>query len=301
MRTDRAMSEASGRAKDWRAVAAVVVGSLALQGCAATQDLVNQLPRIGASPLEAKYLDAADVCASQREPLVRSKDDYTKVIWGAALGALSGAIIGGAAKGGKGAAAGALIGGAAGAAAGYLATLQQNAKNQQELQAAINSDVRDANGEVGKLRTAMRELTSCRQREMQTLERDIRAGRSKGDDARARLGAIRSRIAGDRDLVDDLLGNVADRNDVYVEALAQTRKVDSAIVAGEAKKYQPKVASTSSTKRSAALPTQSSSGRPAAKEPVQGLILATTDTKAETDARYKALDAELEALKALTG
>jgi hypothetical protein len=224
-----------------RSAAALVVSvSLMLHGCTAIQDIQSSLQFSG-----DRYRDPSDECSVYREPLIKSKDQFLEpILIGAGVGAVSGAALGAAISSGDrllGAVIGGITGAVAGAAAGYLKAKQDQAKTQAEILTAINNDIQASQTHLGPIGSSLRQLNVCRSNQIAALGRDVDAKRVTGDDGRARLATIRERLQLDKELVNAVLGEVDKGNQVYVNAIAETRKVDEKIVAGEAHNYQPKV------------------------------------------------------------
>src|SRR5215469_796637 len=92
---------------------------------------------------ESNYADKSDVCYTQRQPLIDSKNVFAEsMITGALIGGAGGAAVGAAASKnpGQGALVGGMIGIAAGLTAGYLHAKQEQAKTRAELLASIDAD-----------------------------------------------------------------------------------------------------------------------------------------------------------------
>jgi hypothetical protein len=218
----------------------LISAGLLLNGCTAIQDIQSSIDFSG-----DRYRDPSDECSVYREPLIKSKDQFLEpILIGAGVGAVSGAAVGAAISSGDrllGAVIGGITGALVGATAGYLKAKQDQAKTEAEILTAINNDIQTSKTHLGPIGSSLRQLNLCRSNQIASLGRDVDAKRVSGEEGRARLAKIRERLQLDKELVNAVLGEVDKGNQVYVNAIAETRKVDEKIVAGEARNYQPKV------------------------------------------------------------
>lgn len=210
----------------WRgAVAVSLTGALVVQGCA---------PVAG--------VNADDFCSRHRAVMVEEQQRFNDTIAiGALTGAVAGGIIGGLATGDV---VGALVGAAAGAIAGgvggYLTAKQRQHQNRAQILNAINQDVRATRGFVTQLSESVRRLNTCRANEVNNLRRQIQAGQLAGPAARQELAVLRSRIADDRRLVNQVIGQVDENQGAFADALAKTQGVDrDLVVSNRVESYQP--------------------------------------------------------------
>ncbi|GMG85339.1 hypothetical protein LNKW23_45590 [Paralimibaculum aggregatum] len=210
-----------------------VGGALALQGCA---------PVAG--------VDADDFCSQHRAVMVKEQERFNETIAiGAISGAIAGGIIGGLASGDvTGALIGAVVGGATGALGGYLTAKSRQGRNRAEILNAINQDVRATRGFVTQLSESVRRLNTCRANEVNDLSRRIQSGQLSGEAARAELAVLRQRIADDRRLVNQVIGEVDENRGVFADALAKTSQVDrDIVVSSRVQSYQPQTTSYTSS------------------------------------------------------
>lgn len=214
-----------------QALVGTISCSLVLAGCA------------GSAALRQKYSVAGDSCEAYREPIYKSQDEFNQqIVESAVIGTLIG-VTAGLLLGGNNRGTAALIGGAAGLAAGlgagYLQAKSSQAKSREELISSINADITRDNGRLDTLGSSLRQLNDCRDQQLNTLLADLQAGRLDKPAARTRLAAVRAAIKNDNALIQEIFGKVDERGTAYVEASAQSRDVEEAMVLGPAKDYQP--------------------------------------------------------------
>ena len=224
----------------------VAVGSSALAGCQTTgQNL-------------ARFNDVSDRCVAYRQPLIQTEQDLqAPIAGGAVVGAVVGGLLGGLATGKPaGAIAGALAGGLGGASLAYYDSRQKQARNQQELLAAIDGDARNDASRFTGLGSAITGLQGCRQQQIAELRQQVLAKQLTKDQAIAKRAQIQSSIRQDGDLVNAVFGHVDERVETYVNSRAKAMNTndiqlaladgaDSPVQArgnsGKSKKVQPAV------------------------------------------------------------
>ena len=176
-----------------RAVASLTAAAM-LAACVNTQ-----AGRIGAD-------DGSDACRTQVVALDSTGDFYGEsIIRGAAIGAASGALLGGliAAASGRGrdvmagAAIGALAGGAIGGATGYYGARQQQASDQASLNLAIAGDLASENASLDRTQIAFNQLMDCRFATAQRTRENLKAGRITRPQAEAQMTDVRARTQRD--------------------------------------------------------------------------------------------------------
>lgn len=226
----RSASSITGFARRITAVGATLV---ILSGCAGTA---------------ARFNDPGDVCNAQRQPLISASNHFVESIavgglFGAALGAGSGAAIAAASGGdvGEGAIAGAVIGLLGGLIAGALDADAQNERDREELLRMVNTDASIDQQQLGQVARAVANLNNCRARQVAQLRADVEAGTVDSATARNRLAAIRARVDQDNELVNEVLGDVSNRNDEFVEASAELQGVEAEILRQRYAQYNPRV------------------------------------------------------------
>lgn len=190
-----------------------------LAGCVTTQ-----AGRIGAD-------DGRDACRAQVVALDSTGNFFGEsIIRGAAIGAVSGALLGGliaAASGQRGGniAAGAAIGAVGGAAvggtAGYFSARQQQAQDQAALNMAIANDLAAENAQLDRTQIAFNQLMDCRFGNAQRIRADLRAGRLTQAQAEAMMGDVRSRTQRDIQLAQTINGEIGRRGAEFDTAFDQ--------------------------------------------------------------------------------
>ncbi|WP_089721188.1 SH3 domain-containing protein [Candidatus Entotheonella palauensis] len=220
--------------KQSRTIAIIIILAFVLSSCA-TMD----------GGLRANYSNPNDPCNVHRETLIGSQDHFKKsMITGGALGAGAGAAAGAAIDKDnplRGALIGALIGAAAGAAGGYLAAKQKAAKNREELRQAINQDINNDSVQVGKLGRTLRALNLCRAGQVADIQRGLNTGSLSRDVARTQIATVRSAVAADNELVQQILQDVNKRNAVYVASIADVENMSQEQLAKKVDRYEPRV------------------------------------------------------------
>ncbi len=199
-----------------RAVAALTAAAM-LAACVTTRE-----GRIGAD-------DGSDACRTQVVALDSTGDFYgEEIIRGAAIGAASGALIGGllaAATGRRGsdvlagAAIGAVAGGAIGGSAGYLSARQQQAADQASLNRAIATDLAAENASLDRTQLAFDQLMDCRFATAQRIRQDLQSGRLTRPQAEAMMGNVRARTQRDIQLAQTINGRIGSRGAQFDTAI----------------------------------------------------------------------------------
>ncbi len=230
----------------------------------------------------ATYVHKDDTCSSHRAQLInQQKDIVGDVAEGAAVGAIPGIamIIGGAVLGSEElmvAGAGLTAAGAmAGGTVGYLRAKRQQAGQQQALLRAIDSDITHDIRSLNALSSALDRLNTCRARQIESVRQRVESGQITAATARQEAARLRQRAQQDNRLVQEILGEYADRQKVYVESIAQTRQINQAIVAREATRYNPTV------RRRDGRVTASRPSRPETDDPVSTYIVERKDVEVE--------------------
>jgi hypothetical protein len=185
------------------------------------------------APSLKKYDDPSDACNTFRQPLIKTETDLR--VWtfgGAATGAVVGgviaALLGGSASQIAGvAAAGAAVGGTA----GYLAARKKQDSTQAELLTAIDNDATSDSEKVRQVTTAMERLWNCRQREIENLRAQFKAGEISKAQALTMANDIQTASDADNQLIEKVLGRIDQRYNAYVDAKAEVLEVDRSEVA----------------------------------------------------------------------
>lgn len=195
----------------------VITSAALLAGCVSTQ-----AGRIGAD-------DGSDPCRMQLVALDSTGDFYGEdILRGAAVGAVSGALLGGliaAASGQRGnnvlagAAIGAVAGGVVGGAGGYYAARQRQASDQASLNRAIAGDLAAENAQIDRTQLAFNQLMDCRFGSAQRIRADLRAGRISRAQADAMMANVRARTQGDIQLAQTINGRIAQRGGEFDTAI----------------------------------------------------------------------------------
>lgn len=189
----------------------LAVGSTALAGCQTTgQNL-------------ARFNDVNDRCVAYRQPLIQTEQDLqAPVAGGAVIGAVMGGLLVGLATGkAEGAVVGAIAGGLGGASLAYYDAKQKQARNQQELLAAIDGDARNDASRFSGLGGAITGLQGCRQQQIAELRQQILTKQLTKDQAIAKRADIQNSIRQDGDLVNAVFGYVDGRVETYVNSRAK--------------------------------------------------------------------------------
>ena len=205
----------------------VLMGALALSGC----DESIALTDAGNDP--------SDACNGFRQTIVAARQtDINQQAQNAAAGALVGALIGAAVNADgsaedrrRGAILGALGGGLVGFSATYYQQQAQRAADSNQLLRSVNADAAAERGLVTRTGRAAAGLRQCRINQLNTLERQIRAGSVSPSQGRAQLNAIKTKVAGDNQLISASFNGIGQRVNAYVDASAAAGQVNRAAVA----------------------------------------------------------------------
>lgn len=203
-----------------RAVATLTAAAM-LAACVTTRD-----GRIGSD-------DGSDACRAQVVALDSTGDFYgEQIIRGAAIGAASGALLGGliAAASGRrggdvlaGAAIGAVAGGVVGGSAGYFSARQQQASDQASLNQAVGADLAAENASLDRTQIAFNQLMDCRFATAQRVRADLRAGRLTRPQADAMMADVRARTQSDLQFAQTInarIGSRGEQFDVAIDSVA---------------------------------------------------------------------------------
>lgn len=197
-----------------RAVAVFTSLSL-LAGCATP---LTRDGRIGAD-------DGTDSCRTQLVALDSTGNFFGEdILKGAALGAVGGALLGGAiGQNWRGAAIGAAAGAAAGAAGGYLYAQQQRNQDQASLRASIASDLERENAELDRTQLAFDQLMDCRFSQAQQIRASVANGSLDRATGQAQMAQLRERTQREIALAQTISQNVNKRGaefDTAVETIS---------------------------------------------------------------------------------
>lgn len=263
---------------------ALLAASLTLTACA------------GGQQLRAEFVenDADDVCAANREGLVRSQEYFDEtLVKGAVAGAIIGGVIGAltSENRARGALIGAGVGGLSGLAAGYLKAKADQAENRDQLRQSIYGDAAADGSRLSDLQRSITELNQCRARQIDEIRTAFQSRSITGDEARARSAVVRAAIGRDADLIGEILDDADERNVVYRQSVARVDNVDEDVVRGRAKTYEPRIVQRSRT--SSGLPEVSSRSRPRGFNDVAVSEVALKDTKSLSVAQSIALEEDL--------
>jgi Glycine zipper len=176
-----------------------------------------------ATGLQTRYGDSGDVCHLARQPLIDTEENFNLTIAkGAGIGAALGGVIGGVATGSwKGAAIGAGAGLLAGGLGGYYQAKVSQAHTREALLASINAD---ADHDLNQMRmsiSAIDQLVGCRNNEISNVESAFKAQAISRGQAIAQMRLIKTQLAGDDQLVGDVLGEANKHAATYVSARAK--------------------------------------------------------------------------------
>jgi hypothetical protein len=203
----------------YRRAVAVLTSAALLSACVSTR-----AGRIGAD-------DGSDPCRTQVVALDSTGNFFGEdIIQGAAIGAVSGAVLGGllAAASGRrgsdvlaGAGIGALAGGALGAAGGYYTARQRQATDQASLNRAIAGDLANENAQLDRTQLAFNQLMDCRFGTAQSIRADVRSGRLTRAQGEAMMANVRARTQNDIQLAQSINGQITSRGDQFDTAIEQ--------------------------------------------------------------------------------
>jgi hypothetical protein len=235
-----------------RVVAAVLIGSIAVSGCAPGMQVPTweSVTEIFVDP--RSYL-VDDTCAEYRRPFVEIREQQRATIqkW-SGIAAASGFAIGATAiesnrlLGGLG---GALLGVFLGAAAGYYFDLRERLEETDEMRAATDRDAQVVASEGDRLVSSISDLNRCRLVRIQAVEADIRADRVDAAEAKERLEAILRETRRDNRLIRSVTGGLRRQTGIFVFAAEQSGASDVNDFVARAEAYQPRVVAPQYTAR----------------------------------------------------
>ena len=197
-----------------QSTAVTLVACMAVSGCTLT-----------GNSLRSQYgnTSGSDSCAAYREPLIQTEDEFnTPILQGVVIGALVGTAAGALAGGNaQSAAIGAAAGALAGGALGYYSARQQQAKNQEDLLAAIDSDARGDQGRFSRIGNAVTALGNCRQGQIADVRAKLTAAKITKEQAKTELQSIEQSVFFDNELIGKVYGTMDSRLDTYAQARAK--------------------------------------------------------------------------------
>lgn len=207
-----------------RSVASITAAAM-LAGCVSTQ-----AGRIGVD-------DGRDACRAFVVQLDSTGNFFGEdILRGAAIGAGTGALAGGAiaaATGRRGsdilagALIGAVAGGVIGGTAGYLTARQRQAQNQGALVQAVAGDLQNENRQLAATQLAFNQLVDCRVNVANRVRADVRSGRMSRDQGMAMLTYQRDLMRRDVALaqsINEKIGTRGGEFDTAIETLAPGTK-----------------------------------------------------------------------------
>ncbi|MBB5690582.1 SH3 domain-containing protein [Roseomonas alkaliterrae] len=207
-----------------RSVASITAAAM-LAGCVSTQ-----ASRIGVD-------DGRDACRAFVVQLDSTGNFFAEdILRGAAIGAGTGALAGGAiaAASGRrgsdilvGAAIGAIAGGVIGGTAGYLQARQRQAQSQGALVQAVAGDLQNENRQLAATQLAFNQLVDCRVNVANRVRADVRAGRLSREQGMAMLAYQRDLMRRDVALaqsINEKIGTRGGEFDTAIETLAPGTK-----------------------------------------------------------------------------
>jgi hypothetical protein len=208
----------------WRRGLSLLTAAALLSACVTTRE-----GRIGA--------DDGDACRTQLVALDSTGNFFGEdILRGAAIGAVSGAVLGGllaAATGQRGsgiaagAGIGAVAGGVTGGTLGYLSARQQQAADQASLNQAIATDLAAENAQLDRTQIAFDQLMDCRFRSAQQIRADAASGRLARPQAQAAMDNLRARTQRDIQLAQTINTQIGRRGaefDTAIDTVAPEAK-----------------------------------------------------------------------------
>lgn len=171
-----------------------------------------------------------DACGSQRSQLTSIGDYFTQAmivgaVSGAALGALTGALVSGGDL--ESTLAGAAIGGVGGAAAGYYSAKAEANSDRGSLVGGVYKDLYSENQQIDRTTTAFRAVRACRTAEAERIRADYRAGRMTADEARAKLADVKSKFEWEVKYAEEVGGKMNERGEQYSYAATEISHFDA--------------------------------------------------------------------------
>lgn len=272
--------------RGWRlsALALVCCIPLAVAGC-----------KQGGGPRAAANASAGDICANQRARVVTAHDalkntfdiDVTDTGAPASFGDRFGSVGFGRKKRSFIRQATRRAQGGSDLLQRYVRAKRARAATAQAVLSAIDTDVQGSRTQVSRIGKAVKGLQRCRKREMAALKRRIEQRQIKGRAARAEIAALRARIADDRRLVREIIGDVDKNSDIFADAVAETQGIDRALVLSEqVQTYKPVVVAplTGGTAQTAEEPPKiDAAAKPKTSSEIEELYVQKADMKASYD------------------
>ena len=122
----------------------------------------------------------------------------------------------------------------------YVRAKRARAATAAAVLSAIDTDIQGSRVQVSQIGQAVKGLQRCRKREMAALKLRIEQRQITGAAARAEIAALRARIANDRRLVLEIIGDVDKSSDIFADAVAETQGIDRALVlSDQVQSYKP--------------------------------------------------------------
>ena len=170
------------------------------------------------------YQNPNDVCYAARQPLIAMGTDLQKTVLGAtAVGAVTGAAIGGLARGDwQSALIGAAAGALAGSLVGYVDAKRRSAQSQAQVLTLIDQDALHDKVLMTNSTNAISNLIACRDAETRTIEASYQAHTMTRQQALAAYRNLQAQMQEDDKLISELLGAADEREAKYVSARADT-------------------------------------------------------------------------------
>ncbi len=194
--------------------------------CAAATLVVAFVPSLlpGCANKYSAYQKTNDVCYAARQPLIAMGTDFEQTVLGAtAVGAVTGAAIGGLARGDwQSALIGAAAGALAGSLVGYLDAKRRSARSQGQVLAMIDQDAMHDKALIANSSNAISNLIACRDAETRTIEASYEAHTMTRQQAIAAYRNVQAQMQEDDKLISELLGAADERQVKYITARADT-------------------------------------------------------------------------------
>lgn len=211
------------RVKSSVSALALLIGTMALQGCQGTA-----IPGL-TTPSYA--IAADDPCRAERASLKAVEDYFTRsMIQGAAAGAVvggaAGALLGSDRL--KGALIGMTAGAVVGAAGGYFVAKQRQASSQDALVRGVYQDMAMENEQIDRTTAAFRAVRDCRFRTANGIKASYAAGRVEREAAQRQLAQVRTLFEQDVAYAESLGAAIDTRSNEYRNAADELVKSDPA-------------------------------------------------------------------------
>ncbi|MDD3446488.1 MAG: hypothetical protein PHS60_13825, partial [Zavarzinia sp.] len=190
-------------------------------------------PGLGACVPDASapggQIAADDPCSSQRGQLTSIGDYFNRAmiegaVAGAALGALTGALISGGDL--ESTLAGAAIGGVAGAATGYYSAKAEANTDRTVLVGGVYKDLYSENQQIDRTTSAFRAVRACRTAEANSIRARYKAGTITADDARAQLADVKQKFEWEVQYAEEVGGKMNERGEQYTYAATEISHFD---------------------------------------------------------------------------